>query len=95
MLNVPRRELAESLHLDLVDHRVEDLLPRPIAGADEHWTTMPFLYFRDLSPKRIVAVWRRERSWAATIGCDARFSSVFAVECERCGAELRPAEAFV
>jgi ribosomal protein S27E len=26
--------------------------------------------------------------------CDARFSSVFAVECEACGAELRPAEAF-
>ena len=27
-------------------------------------------------------------------GCDARFSSVFAVECEACGAELRPAELF-
>ena len=26
--------------------------------------------------------------------CDARFSSVFAVECEACGAKLRPAEAF-
>ena len=26
--------------------------------------------------------------------CSARFSSVFAVECEACGAELRPAEAF-
>jgi hypothetical protein len=26
--------------------------------------------------------------------CQARFSSVFAVECEACGAELRPAEAF-
>ncbi len=26
--------------------------------------------------------------------CDARFSSVFAVECEACGAQLRPAEAF-
>jgi hypothetical protein len=26
--------------------------------------------------------------------CDARFSSVFAVECEACGAELRPFEAF-
>lgn len=26
--------------------------------------------------------------------CGARFSSVFAVECERCGGELRPAEAF-
>jgi predicted RNA-binding Zn-ribbon protein involved in translation (DUF1610 family) len=26
--------------------------------------------------------------------CDARFSSVFAVECEECGAGLRPAEAF-
>jgi ribosomal protein S27E len=27
-------------------------------------------------------------------GCDARFSSVFAVKCEDCGAELRPSEAF-
>ncbi len=26
--------------------------------------------------------------------CDARFSSVFAVECEACGTELRAAEAF-
>jgi hypothetical protein len=26
--------------------------------------------------------------------CDARFSSAFAVECEACGAGLRPAEAF-
>jgi ribosomal protein S27E len=26
--------------------------------------------------------------------CEARFSSVFAVECEACGAPLRPAEAF-
>jgi ribosomal protein S27E len=27
-------------------------------------------------------------------GCDARFSSAFAVECEVCGAALRPATAF-
>jgi ribosomal protein S27E len=27
-------------------------------------------------------------------GCDARFSSVFAVECEACGAELRPPTAY-
>jgi ribosomal protein S27E len=27
-------------------------------------------------------------------GCDARFASVFAVECEKCGAALRPAEQF-
>jgi predicted nucleic acid-binding Zn ribbon protein len=26
--------------------------------------------------------------------CNARFSSVFAVECEACGAELRPKELF-
>jgi hypothetical protein len=26
--------------------------------------------------------------------CDARFSSVFSVECEACGAELRPSELF-
>lgn len=26
--------------------------------------------------------------------CDARFSSAFAVECESCGAALRPAEQF-
>ncbi|HEX5468487.1 MAG TPA: hypothetical protein VFW80_05525 [Gaiellaceae bacterium] len=26
--------------------------------------------------------------------CGARFSSAFAVECEACGGELRPAEAF-
>jgi ribosomal protein S27E len=27
-------------------------------------------------------------------GCGARFSSAFAVECERCGGELRPREQF-
>jgi len=27
-------------------------------------------------------------------GCDARFSSAFAVECEACGAQLRPREQF-
>jgi predicted nucleic acid-binding Zn ribbon protein len=27
-------------------------------------------------------------------GCGARFSSAFAVECEECGAEIRPAELF-
>jgi len=27
-------------------------------------------------------------------GCHARFSSVFAVECEQCGGPLRPAEQF-
>jgi len=26
--------------------------------------------------------------------CDARFSSAFAVDCEACGAQLRPAELF-
>jgi hypothetical protein len=26
--------------------------------------------------------------------CEARFSSAFAVECERCGAEVRPPEQF-
>lgn len=26
--------------------------------------------------------------------CDARFSSAFAVECEACGGEIRPAEQF-
>ena len=32
------------------------------------WTTIPFLYFVDLLPRRIVAVLRRLRSWSATIG---------------------------
>ena len=31
-------------------------------------TIIPFWYFRDLSPSRIVAVLRCERSWASTIG---------------------------
>src|SRR3954464_13911848 len=40
VLDLPRRQLAERLHLDLVDHRVEDVLPRAEAGAakdtDDH-----------------------------------------------------------
>src|SRR4029079_3915472 len=35
VLDLPRRELHEPLHLDLVDDGVEDLLARPVALADE------------------------------------------------------------
>ena len=36
MLDVPRRQVAEPLHLDLVDDRVEHLLARPVPGSHEH-----------------------------------------------------------
>src|SRR5215217_1919766 len=36
VLDVARGELAESLHLDLVDDGVEDLVPGAVARADEH-----------------------------------------------------------
>src|SRR5438874_11626650 len=35
VLNLPRRQLAERLHLDLVDHRVEDVLARAEADTAE------------------------------------------------------------
>ena len=35
VLYLARRQLREGLHLDLVDHRVEDLLALPVARADE------------------------------------------------------------
>src|SRR4051812_41394234 len=35
VLDLPRRQLAERLHLDLVDHRVEDVLTRAEADAAE------------------------------------------------------------
>src|SRR5690348_7201482 len=34
VLDVAARELVQPLHLDLVDHRGEDLLPRAVAEAD-------------------------------------------------------------
>src|SRR5918995_311057 len=36
LLELPRRTLAERLHLDLVDDRVEDLLARPVPQPGEH-----------------------------------------------------------
>ena len=36
VLDLPRREVAHPLDLDLVDHRVEDLLPRRVLIADRH-----------------------------------------------------------
>ena len=43
VLDLARRELAERLHVDLVDHRVEDVLARAVAGADEHRDDHPLL----------------------------------------------------
>ena len=37
------KTLGEPLHLDLVDHGVEDLVARPVAGADEHGDDHPLL----------------------------------------------------
>src|SRR5579871_6003161 len=36
VLDVPRREVLDALDLDLVDHGVEDLLPRRMLVADRH-----------------------------------------------------------
>ena len=56
------------LHLDLVDHRVEDVLARAEAGAGEHGDDHPLLVLA-----RLVAEPDRRRlavasSWASTIG---------------------------
>ena len=48
MLDVAGREVLERLDLDLVDHRVEDLLAGPVTGADEHLHDHSLLVFRAL-----------------------------------------------
>ena len=48
VLDLARRELAEALDLDLVDHGVEDLLALPVADADEHGHDHPLLVLRRL-----------------------------------------------
>ena len=66
VLDLARGELGEALDLDLVDDRVEDVLARPEPGATSTDTIIPFWYLRDLSPSRIVAVLRCDRSCAST-----------------------------
>ena len=68
VLDLTWRELHQALDLDLVDDRVEDLLARAVALTDEHLHDHALLVLLDLSPRRIVAVLRRLRSWSATIG---------------------------
>src|SRR5437868_2926040 len=48
VLDLARREVAELLHLDLVDHRVEDLLARAEPGAREHLDDHPLPVLRGL-----------------------------------------------
>ena len=43
VLDLVRRELADRLHLDLVDHGVEHVLAGAEAGADEHGDDHPLL----------------------------------------------------
>src|SRR5579862_1812948 len=43
VLDLPRREVAQPFHLDLVDHRVENVLPRPETRPDEHGDDHPLL----------------------------------------------------
>src|SRR5438105_8944075 len=43
VLDLARREVAELLHLDLVDHRVEDLLPGAEARTREYLHDHPLL----------------------------------------------------
>ena len=52
----------DRLHLDLVDHGVEDVLRGPKRAPTSTATIIPFWYFRDLSPRRIVAVLRCDRA---------------------------------
>ena len=56
VLDVARREVADLLHLDVVDHRGEDFLARAVAKPTVIQTTWPRSYFEVLSPSRIVAV---------------------------------------
>src|SRR4029453_8827765 len=48
MLDLPRRELHQALHLDLVDDGVEDLLARAVALADENLDDHALLVLRGL-----------------------------------------------
>jgi hypothetical protein len=48
VLDLPRAEVVQRLDLDLVDHGVEDPLPRPVAGADEDGHDHTLLVLRGL-----------------------------------------------
>ena len=68
VLDLARRELVEPLDLDLVDHRVEDVLPRPEAGADEHRDDHPLLVLARL----VAEPDRRGLAVRAKLGLDDR-----------------------
>ena len=68
VLELARGDVAEALDLDLVDDRVEDVRARAEALAGEHLQAQPLRYLALLSPRRIVTVLRRLRSWSATSG---------------------------
>ena len=51
VLDLTRRELPERLHLDLVDHGLEDLVARAEAGPDEHLDDHPLPVLRGLVSK--------------------------------------------
>src|SRR5262249_18339496 len=69
VLDVPRRELTERRRLDLVDDRVEHLLARPVARADEHLHDHPFLVLPGLVPQ---ADRRRLAARTQLVGHDRR-----------------------
>ena len=56
VLDLARGEVREGLHLDLVDHRVEDFLALAVARADEHGDDHPLAVLR-----RLVAEADRDR----------------------------------
>ena len=68
VLDLARRELVEPLHLDLVDHRVEDVLARAVAGADEHRDDHPLLVLARL----VAEPDRRGLAVRAELGLDDR-----------------------
>ena len=67
VLDVAGRQVLDPLDLDLVDHRVEDLLARRVLVADRDQHASFLRYLCDLSPRRIVAVLRPRFSWSANI----------------------------
>jgi hypothetical protein len=68
VLDLVRGELSERLHLDLVDHGVEDLFPRPEAGAGEYRDDHPLLVLRRL----VAEADRRRLTPAAQLVLDDR-----------------------
>ena len=62
VLDVAGGQVLDPLDLDLVDHRVEDLLARRVLVADRHQHAVVLAVLVDLSPRRIVAVLRPRRN---------------------------------